>query len=514
MIEKLKETAISILPIAAIVVLLDLTIAPLPKGMTGQFLFGVFLSIAGLSLFLLGADIGIIPFGEKAGAALTSRRNLALLLGAAFVIGFFITIAEPDVQVLITQIQAVDPDLPGTALLLMIACGIGLFIVVGLIRTVFHIPMKWILTGCYGLVLLLCLIAPSHYIPIAFDASGATTGPMTVPFILALGVGVAAVQSHSKNSGSAGENSFGMTGMASVGPIVAVLVMGIIMGGKATGGSDTEMLSDAAVQSTSTLDSTLQYGLYQFHLLMGETFLDVVKALAPLVAMFVVFQILLLHMPPRQLIRMTAGIVYAFIGLVLFLLGVNGGFMVAGRTIGVTIGSASYRNVLIVLGAVLGAIVVCAEPAVWVLTRQVEDVSNGAIKKRTLLIALASGVAIAIALAVWRVLAGFSLTYILLPGYIIAIALTFFCPPLFTAIAFDSGGVSSGPMTTTFILSFCLGASSAVGGNPLTDAFGVIALVALAPLIAIQLLGLIFGRKMRMRQTASGAAVNTKEGTA
>ncbi len=475
--------------------LLDLTVAPLPKGMTGQFLFGVVLSIAGLSLFLLGADIGIIPFGEKAGAALTSRRNLPLLLGAAFVIGFFITIAEPDVQVLITQIKAVDPALPGTALLLMIACGIGLFIVVGLLRTVFHIPMKWLLTGCYGSILILCLFVQNRYIPIAFDASGATTGPMTVPFILALGMGVAAVQSHSKNSGAAGENSFGMTGMASVGPIVAVLVMGICMGQ----GGDA---AHAAAVSGSVAEAVPQYGLYQFHLLAGETVLDVVKALSPLVALFVVFQLLLLHMPPRQLTRMVVGIVYAFVGLILFLLGVNGGFMIAGRTIGQSIGATDGRNWLVLLGGILGAVVVCAEPAVWVLTRQVEAVSNGAIKKRVLLVALASGVAIAIALAVLRVLAGFSLTYILLPGYILAIALTFFCPPLFTAIAFDSGGVSSGPMTTTFILSFCLGISTVVGGNPLTDAFGVIALVALAPLIAIQILGLVYRNKMQKRGAA------------
>lgn len=494
--EKLKETATSILPIAAIVVLLDLTVAPLPDGMTGQFLFGVFLSIVGLSLFLLGADIGIIPFGEKAGAALTSRRNLPLLLGAAFVIGFFITIAEPDVQVLITQIKAVDSALPGTALLLMIACGIGLFIVIALIRTIFHIPMKWLLTGCYGGILILCLFVQHRYIPIAFDASGATTGPMTVPFILALGMGVAAVQSHSRNSGSMGENSFGMTGMASVGPIVAVLLMGILMG-QGTGAET------AVVETSSAADNVTSYGLYQFHLLVGETVLDVIKALAPLVTMFIAFQFLLLHMPPRQLTRMVVGIVYAFIGLILFLLGVNGGFMIAGRTIGQTIGASDGRNWLVLLGAVLGAVVVCAEPAVWVLTRQVEEVSNGAIKKRTLLVALAAGVAIAIGLAVLRVLAGFSLTYILLPGYLIAITLTFFCPPLFTAIAFDSGGVSSGPMTTTFILSFCLGISTVVGGNPLTDAFGVIALVALAPLIAIQILGLVYARKIRASQTVA-----------
>ena len=226
-------------------------------------------------------------------------------------------------------------------------------------------------------------------------------------------------------------------------------------------------------------------------------------ALLPLVAMFIVFQIFLLKMPPFQVRRMIKGLVYSFIGLVLFLLGVNGGFMPAGQSLGGLLGTFASKTggwwvlLLYGTGTLFGAVVVCAEPAVWVLTEQVESISGGTIRRKVMLAALSAGVAVSIGLSMLRVLFSFSLWYILVPGYALALLLSFVCPPLFTAIAFDSGGVASGPMTSTFILSFTLGASLACGGNPVTDAFGVIALVAMTPLVAIQILGIVFRLKQR-----------------
>ncbi|MBR3814922.1 MAG: DUF1538 domain-containing protein [Spirochaetaceae bacterium] len=504
MLNKLKETAVSILPISVIVLILNWTIAPLGSSMIWQFLTGSLFTILGLALFLLGADIGILPIGEKAGAALTSKRNLPLLLSSAFVIGFLITIAEPDVQVLAKQVCSVDASINSTVLLVMIAVGIGFFTSVGLLRTVLHIPLKYLLIAFYIIVFVAAFAAPDKYLAVAFDSGGATTGPMTVPFILALGVGVAAVQGRGKGK-TGNESSFGMTGMASIGPILAVLILGICVGGhqpSKRAAALSAVQPEAAVTteaSASTVDAATANGAEKgvFAHLLPETLVDVAKALLPLAVMFVVFQFTLLHLPPHAIIRMSVGLLYSFVGLVLFMLGVNGGFMPAGDIIGFTVAQTDYRYILVAIGVFLGAVVVCAEPAVWVLTEQVEEISGGTIKRSVIIAALSVGVAVSVGLSIFRVLSGFSLWFVLLPGYAVALALTFFCPQLFTAIAFDSGGVASGPMTTTFILSFMLGISNALGGNPLTNAFGVIALVAMAPLITIQVLGILYAGKTK-----------------
>lgn len=489
MLEKLKETFVSIGPIALIVLLLNWTITPLGDGMTLTFIVSAIFTIVGLALFLLGADIGIIPMGEKAGSALTSKKNLPLLLIASFIIGFIITIAEPDVQVLAGQVSSVNPNIKSITLLIMIAVGIGFFVSLGLLRTVLQVPIKILYVGFYVIVFILAFVAPKEYFAISFDASGATTGPMTVPFIMALGMGVAAVKSN-KNSDSKADN-FGLTGLASIGPIFAVLIMGLVMSGK----SATEVVAATEiVEETMVSVGTLERlrGVFK---LVPHIIVEVAKALLPLVGLLIAFLIFLFKLTKRQIIKICVGLVYAFLGLVLFLTGINSGFIPAGTVIGETLGNSGQQWLLVLLGVVFGAIVVCAEPAVWVLTQQVEEISGGAIKRKVLLVALSSGVCIAVGLAMIRVIFGFHIAYILVPAFAIALILTFFCPKMFTAIAFDSGGVASGPMTSSFILSYTLGAATVLGGNPLTDGFGVIALVASAPLIAIQILGLIYSKK-------------------
>lgn len=490
MLEKIKETFVSIGPIALIVLILNWTITPLGDGMTLTFIVSSLFTIIGLALFLLGADIGIIPMGEKAGSALTSKKNLPLLLIASFVIGFIITIAEPDVQVLTGQVSAVNPSIKSTTLLIMIALGIGFFVSLGLLRTVLQIPIKFLFVGFYVVVFVLAFLAPQEYFAISFDASGATTGPMTVPFIMALGMGVAAVKSN-KSSDSKADN-FGLTGLASIGPIVAVLLMGLMMSGKSSG-AEIQVVEESIAEIAVTYTTLSR--LKELFGIIPHIIVEVSKALLPLVGLLVVFLIFLFKLTKRQIIKICVGLIYAFLGLVLFLTGINGGFIPAGTVIGETLGKSGQLWLLVALGVTFGAIVVCAEPAVWVLTKQVEEISGGAIKRKVLLVALSSGVCIAVGLAMIRVIFGFHIAYILVPVFAIALALTFFCPKMFTAIAFDSGGVASGPMTSSFILSYTLGAATILGGNPLTDGFGVIALVASAPLIAIQILGLIYAKK-------------------
>ncbi|MBR0496887.1 MAG: DUF1538 domain-containing protein [Treponema sp.] len=501
---KFKETAFSVLPVMIVVVLLGLTIAPLHLGTMTRFVLGGILVIFGLTLFLLGVDIGILPIGERSGAALTAKRSLKLLLAAAFLIGFIVTVAEPDVQVLADQVRAIAPGVSKWGLILMIAVGVGFFVALGILRTVLSIPLNILLTVSYIGVFALAFCAPATFQGVAFDSGGATTGPMTVPFIMALGVGVAAVRSKTGKNGkiaSSAEDSFGLTGIASIGPVLAVIVYGISI----------HATSDAAISGEAAGHGLIGHGIFVFLNLLPSIFMEVATALAPLAAMAALFQIFLLKMPPMQVVRMVRGFVLSFVGLVLFLCGAHGGFMPAGEALGEVLGEASLQGsfwtaLLVAVGVVFGAIVVCAEPAVWVLTDQVESISGGTIKRKVMLVALSAGVALSIGISMCRVLFGFSLWYILIPGYALALVLSFIAPKLFTAIAFDSGGVASGPMTSTFILSFTLGASSASGGNPSVDAFGVIALVAMTPLIAIQILGIIFKVKSNRSEKAKIAA--------
>jgi hypothetical protein len=475
----------------AIVCILHFTIAPLPQGYLLNFLVGGVLLILGLSAFLIGADLGMVPFGQKVGSALTHKRNLPLLLFASFSIGFAITIAEPDVQVLVTQVNAIAPMIDKKMLLFMIACGVGFFLLLGAVRAVFDIALSPLLILFYALLFLACSFVDAGFIGVAFDAGGATTGPVTVPFIMALGIGIASAAK--KKEG--GDSGFGLIGMASVGPIAAVIVMGLV---SSVGIADAE----------ASAPSLQQRSLAQIYLhLVPEVGHEIAMALLPLLLIFLFFQITLLRLPGQQVRRMMLGLVYAFIGLVVFMSGVNGGFIPAGQALGLAMGGMTRVWVLVLTGLVLGAVVVCAEPAVWVLTEQVEDLSGGFIKRRLLLVSLSISVALAVAIGMLRVATGMSIWYVLLPGYALALGMTRFCPPLFTAIAFDSGGVASGPMSSTFVLAFTLGASIAARGNPATDAFGMIALIALAPLITIQVLGLMFAytaRKQKHKKEGAG----------
>ena len=509
-LNKFKETIISVLPVMAIVVVLGLTVAPLGGLLLVKFIIGGILLIIGLTAFLMGVDIGIQPIGERTGAALVSKRNLFLLLGVSFVIGFLVTVAEPDIQVFGDQIHSVFLGVQKAKMVYMIAFGVGLFIVLGLVKTMLQLNMKIVLLICYALVFFLAFFTPDEFRGVAFDSGGATTGPMTVPFILALGVGVSAVRSGSKKS-TDNSDDFGLTGITSIGPVAAVLIYGIIL---AHSGIDmVQIATSDAVSESAVYDAGARSLLIFFELIphvAKEAFLSIL----PLALMLVVFQFTLLHLPPRQLARMAVGLVWSYLGLLIFLVGVNGGFMSAGRELGFILGqkaaegNAFWKFLIIFTGFVLGAVVVCAEPAVWVLTEQVENLSGGTIRRKFLLVFLSAGSAVAIALTMWRSFSGFSLMKILVPGYALSLLLMIFSPRLFTAIAFDSGGVASGPITSTFVLSFTLGASEACGGQG--GSFGVIALVAMTPLIAVQILGIIFemkNRKNRKMREESSAGV-------
>ena len=540
LLHKLKETCTAVLPICAIVLILGTTIAPLGAGILVPFCVGSFFLIIGLSVFLTGADLGIVPAGSYMGAKLTRTKMMPLILGTGLIIGFLITIAEPDLLVLGNQVETVTggidsiPTIPGRAMILAVALGVGIFVALGLARTLFQIPYRMVLIVGYALTFALASQVDNVFVAIAFDSGGATTGPMTVPFIIALGVGIAAV----RGDKNAVEDSFGYTGIASIGPILAVTILGFMLSGNAHGGASTmQSAAQSAAQSTTQATAVAQAAAQNaaeavatsaaaltsvaltsaahaastnplavfaeaFALIPGEA-RNVFTALFPLFAIIVVFQFALLKFPPQLFKRVSLGFFYAFLGLVFFFVGTELAFVPAGKALGAALGMLEYKWILIPIGVVLGAVVVCAEPAVWVLTEQVEEVSGGNIRKPVLLATLSIGVAASVGLSMCRVLWGFSIWYLLVPFYALAIALTFFTPKLFTAIAYDSGGVASGPMASTFILSLTLGASVAVGGDPATDGFGVIAMVAATPLVAIQILGMLYHR-MEVRALRGG----------
>ena len=476
--EKMGEAVRSVVPILCIVLVLCFSIAPVPNSILMAFLVGAMLLIFGMGLFTLGADLAMTPIGEHVGGALTRSRKLWLMLVTGFIAGVIITISEPDLQVLAEQVQ----DVPNMIIIGAVALGVGVFLVVGLLRILLQIKLKYLLLGFYAVVFIFAQFVPKNYIAVAFDSGGVTTGPMTVPFIMALGAGIAATRSDK----SAEEDSFGLVALCSIGPILAVLILGAIY------------RADGSYTPVTIPDIENSQQLWQ--LFMSEFpkyFKEVAIALLPVILFFVYFQVRYIHLNAHYLIRIAVGILYTYLGLALFLTGVNVGFMPVGNILGQKLGSMGANWIVVPLGMVLGYFIVAAEPAVHVLNRQVAEITAGAIPQKALSLSLSVGVSISVGLSMLRIILGIPIMWILLPGYALALILSFIVPPVFTAIAFDSGGVASGPMTATFLLPLAMGLCAAVGGNVATDAFGVVALVAMTPLITIQILGLIYKIKVK-----------------
>ena len=485
LMEKIKESLSSVLPITAIVLALSITIVPLTPGVLVLFLFGSFLLIVGVGMFTLGVDMSMTPMGSAIGVTMSRARRRVLPLAAAFLLGMLITVAEPDLTVLAGQV----PAIPNLVLILTVAAGVGLFLVVALLRVTLKVPLSYLLVSFYlGAFVLAILFTPNDFIPVSFDSGGVTTGPITVPFIMALGVGLASV----RNDKNATNDSFGLVALCSIGPILSVLILGICYA------PDSASYTPPVLAEVATTRDAAREFAAAFPHYAGE----VAGAILPICGVFLLFQLFTRRFKRTQLLRIASGLVYTYVGLVLFLTGVNVGFMGAGELIGATIASGDLPFLLIPVGMVMGYFIVAAEPAVHVLVKQVEEVSMGSISQSAMRHGMSIGVAISIGIAMLRVLTGISILWFLIPGYAVSLALTFFVPQLFTGVAFDAGGVASGPMTATFLLPFAMGACQAWGGNLMTDAFGLVALVAMTPLVAIQLLGLAGRVRKRLADDA------------
>jgi hypothetical protein len=493
--EKIREAYTSVLPISVIVLVASVVLVPMPTGTILMFIVGAALLIVGMGFFTLGADMSMMPMGEGIGAQLTKTTKLLLTLAISFFMGLIITIAEPDLQVLAAQV----PSVPPLELILTVAIGVGLFLALAIFRIFFKIRLSLLLLIFYGILFVVVIVVPlipkydflTNFIPVAFDSGGVTTGPMTVPFILAMGVGVASVRSD-KNSQ---DDSFGLVALCSIGPILAVLFLGIFF---KPSGADVAV---SAIPEVNTSRDVIEHFAIEFPRYTEDVFL----ALAAIVVFFVIFQIISRRYKKHQIGRILIGFIYTFIGLVVFLTGVNVGFIPVGHFLGEQLASSSYKWILVPLGVLIGYYIVAAEPAVHVLNKQVEEISQGTIPQKAMKRGLSIGMAAALAITMIRILLGIPIMYILVPGYVLALGLTFFVPKIFTGIAFDSGGVCSGPMTSTFLLPLAMGTCQGVGGDLMKDAFGIVAMVAMTPLIVIQLMGLLYAHRIRSASKRAAA---------
>ena len=481
LIEKIQESINSILPITVIVAVVCFLFVPIPSGLMLAFLLGAVHMIIGMGLFSVGADLSMSKIGGHIGSAMTASRKLWLILLTSFLLGTAITLAEPDLQVLASNV----PGISTPVLLLTVGMGVGLFLALAMLRILFAISLRTMLLVLYGIVFLLAFFLKPDMLPLSFDAGGVTTGPMTVPFIMALGVGVSSIRS----DGRAKEDSFGLVALCSVGPVIAVMLLSLIF--KPENG-------EAALKPLPNFLTTTAVG--DGYIAAFPTYLrEMALALLPIFAFFLLFQVVSLRLRRKPFSQIIVGIVYTYAGLVLFLTGVNVGFSPLGETLGGMIAISRWRWMMIPLSMLMGWYIIQAEPAVHVLTKQVEELTAGAVSEKAMELSLSLAVAMGNALALVRVLTGIPILYYLIPGYAAALALSFFVPPTFTGIAFDSGGVASGPLTATFMLLFAMGASRTLGGNVMADAFGLVSMVAMMPLITVQGMGAVFVIKSRRK---------------
>ena len=494
--EKIKESLISVLPITLIVIILNFT--PLINFSIDEliiFVISALLLISGIGLFNLGADMAMTPMGEYIGTSLTKSKKLGILLFAALLLGFFITIAEPDLSVLAKQVEKV---LDGTLLIMLVGIGVGIFLLLSVLKIVFKRNLASMLMFFYMLLFAICSIVIINgnelLLPLAFDSGGVTTGPITVPFIMALGVGIALTIGGKR----ANENSFGLIALCSIGPMLAVAVLSIFADGDVP-----YEVPEAYILPDNLLRS-------YFTTLLSVT-KEVTIALGLIVVFFFIIQTIFIKLPRKRLLQILVGILYTYIGLIIFLTSVNVGFMPIGYKMGMDL--ANNKTALVIISFIIGLVVVLAEPAVHVLNKQVEQITNGIVTKKSMLIALSIGVGISICLSIIRIIYDFSILYYLIPGYFISLGLSFFVPRMYTAIAFDSGGVASGPLTSTFILPFAVGVCMVLQGQDsiMYDAFGIVSMVAMTPLITIQLLGFRALAAKRIREKIAMKRISNED---
>ncbi len=483
--ESILESLSAVLPITGIVLALSIFLVPLDIGTVVMFFVGAVMLIFGMGMFQLGSEMAMSPLGEGMGVEAAKSKRVSILLPLSLLMGALITLAEPDLQVLSNQV----PSIPNMTIIFTVAVGVGIFLAIAVMRILFHIDLSLLLIGLYAGVLLVSFFVPGDFLAVAFDSGGVTTGPITVPFIMAMGIGLSSV----RGDRGAASDSFGLVALSSIGPVLAVMLLGLFYN------PHEASYAAAQIAQVGTMRDVAREFVWELPTYAAEVLLSIL----PILGMCVLFQLITHRYQHRQKLRVAVGFGYTYLGLVLFLCGANVGFAPVGAQLGEHLASSELRWLLVPIGMLIGYFIVKAEPAIQVLNHQVQSVTNGTVSARAMNRCLSVGVSVSVGLSMLRVLTGLPIQWVVLPGYLLALLMSRFVPKIFVGIAFDSGGVASGPMTSTFLLPLCIGACSQLGGNIMTDAFGAIALVALTPLIAVQIMGLQYKFKLARLQKAA-----------
>lgn len=475
LLRKFKEVGVAMLPIVVIALILNFTVVHMSNEVLMQFLIGTLLVYVGQVIFLVGVDNSLVSIGHLVGIQIVKYKKIFIVLLLVGIFGFVATVADPDVTILSNQLHEINNDIPQLMLICFVGVGVGVYVVIFTLKTILKIKLKYITIASFIIIFVLCFFAPSNFIAFAFDSGGVTTGPITVPIILALGIGIASL------SGRHSEDSFGVVSLSAIGPIIAVLILGIIF-------KDSSV--DQVVISFSNSD---------FGNIWLSTMQQIAIGIAPITLVFLIFNFISIKLSRKKLYRIISGTLITYIGLVLFLSGVTYGFSEAGYMIGNSIGKTDFYQIIIPIGVVLGFAIAFTEPGVKVLGQQVELLTSGHIRKKVLFIFLAIGLGLAMLVSMLRVIYQFHILYVVVPGYIIILILQFVVSDEFVGIGFDSGAVASGPMSATFLLPIAVGLCDALNHQVLSDAYGIIALISLFPILMVLLLGLIY--KLKTKKT-------------
>lgn len=470
----LNESFKIILPIVIIISILSLFVY-FPTNLLISFLISSILLVLGIGLFTFGVDLSMIIIGERLGNKLVKSKKICIILLVSFIIGTVVTIAEPDLKVLADQVISI----PNSIMILTISVGVGVSLLISSLRSIYGWNLNLLLFIGYSIILNMLLFVPENFIPVAFDSGGITTGTISIPFIMTLGVGLACNRTDKK----ANENSFGLVALCSIGPIISVLLLGMFY-------------DFSGVYNTSELIRT-NISYIDYFSQLFENLKDVIISISPIIAIFIFFQVFTKDISKTEMRKIILGLIVMILGLILFFTAANVGFMDMGYYIGEYFTRSENKVLLVLLVIVLSYFISIAEPAVQILNDQVENITGGSISKKTMNISLAIGVCIAAALSVIRIFTNTSFIYYILPGQILSLILMFFTPKVFTAIAFDAGGATGGTLTAAFLLPITIGICVELNSDILSNAFGLAALISLAPLITIQIVGILYKYKTK-----------------
>ena len=491
-LQTIKETFLSSLPLAIIMIIMCVFVAPMNDPLNYiKLTIGYISVVLGQSLFLVGLDTSILPIGKMVGGSLIKLKKTVFIIFFGVLFGLLATVAEPALSVLARQVHMIMNIVDVTVFIWVMGAGIGVFVGFALFRIIKDFNIRIVFLLLYAIIFITVIFVPNEFIALAFDGSGATTGDVSVPFILVLGLGISATMSKHKTN----DESFGIIGLASVGPILAVFLYGIIL----------RIIHGGAIPAADMYDPGTAESLGS--ILVGNLS-DVALALLPIVILFLPFQFFFIKLPKKELLKILLGTIPVYLGLLIFLSGIDFGFAFAGKYIGEIFFQASRPEwskwLLLGVGFILGAAITLSEPAVTVLGDQLEEITNGHIKNLTIRITLAIGIGFASLLSMLKILTQVNILYFLIPLYVIALIMMRFTPKLFVGLAFDSGGVTGGALTSAFLTPLTLGVAQVVAEEAgptaqsvLTNGFGIIAFISVTPLIAVQTLGIIYELKSK-----------------